>query len=87
MKCEYGDMACTVEVVSSVDDAIDHIHHYGSSHTDVIITEDRGTMETFLNSVDSACVFANCSSRMADGYRLGLGTIIILSWKYNNCTL
>ena len=75
LKWEYGDMACTVEVVSSVNEAIDHIHQYGSSHTDVIITEDKETMDTFLKSVDSACVFSNCSSRMSDGYRLGLGNI------------
>ena len=73
MKCEYGDLACCVEIVSSVGEAIDHIHQYGSSHTDVIITENKDNMNTFLNSVDSACVFANCSSRMSDGYRLGLG--------------
>ena len=57
-------------------DAIDHIHQYGSSHTDVIITEDKDTMDIFLKSVDSACVFANCSSRMSDGYRLGLGMLL-----------
>ena len=75
LKLEYGDMACTVELVSSVNDAIEHIHQYGSSHTDVIITEDKETMDKFLKSVDSACVFANCSSRMSDGYRLGLGML------------
>ena len=71
LKWEYGDMANTVEVVSSVNEAIDHIHQYGSKLSDVIITEDKETMDKFLKSVDSACVFANCSSRMSDGHRLG----------------
>jgi len=81
LKHEYGDLACTVEIVSSLQEAIDHIHKYGSSHTDVIVTEDREAMTTFLDAVDSACVFANCSSRMSDGYRLGLGNIFATSIK------
>lgn len=66
-------MACTIESVKSMYEAIDHIHKYGSGHTDCIVTEDETNAQTFLDSVDSACVFANCSSRMSDGYRLGLG--------------
>ena len=57
----------------NVYDAIDHIHKFGSGHTDVIITEDKTNENIFLEGVDSACVFSNCSSRMADGFRLGLG--------------
>lgn len=62
------------QIVKDVDAAIDHIHKFGSSHTDVIVAENNETKNYFLNSVDSACVFANCSSRMADGYRFGLGS-------------
>jgi len=79
LKFEYGDMACTIEIVKSVYEAIDHIHRYGSSHTDVVISEDPDTVRTFQDSVDSACVFANCSSRMSDGYRLGLGAEVGIS--------
>jgi glutamate-5-semialdehyde dehydrogenase len=73
---EYLDSICAVALVDGLDGAVAHIGRHGSSHTDVIITEDLMAAETFLALVDSAIVMHNASSQFADGGEFGLGAEI-----------
>ena len=70
---EYGDLILSIKIVDSISEAIAHIHHYGSKHTEAIVTEDSEAAQRFMNEVDAAGVFQNASTRFADGYRYGLG--------------
>lgn len=76
---EYGDLIVAVKVVSSVDEAIRHINHYSTGHSEAIITKDMENARKFENSVDSAAVYVNASTRFTDGGEFGFGAEIGIS--------
>jgi glutamate-5-semialdehyde dehydrogenase len=76
---EYGDLKIAVKIVSDIDEAIEHINHYGSRHTESILTQDERVAELFMDEVDAASVFHNASTRFADGFRFGLGAELGIS--------
>ncbi|HBZ02531.1 MAG TPA: glutamate-5-semialdehyde dehydrogenase [Lachnospiraceae bacterium] len=76
---EYLALIVSAKLVSGVDEAIEHINTRGSHHTDSIITENDDTAERFLQLVDSAGVYRNCSTRFADGFRYGFGAEVGIS--------
>mgnify|MGYP000389536503 CR=1 FL=1 len=76
---EYLDLILAVKVVSSINEAIEHIKKYGSSHTEAIITENLENAMKFIREVDSSSVMVNASTRFADGYEYGLGAEVGIS--------
>jgi len=76
---EYLDLILSIKIVEDLDDAITHIQKFSSKHTDGIITENLVTSNKFMNVVDSAGVFHNCSTRFADGFRYGFGAEVGIS--------
>ena len=76
---EYLDLILGVKLVENVDEAIEHINAHGSHHTDAIISENPENIEKFMQLVDSAGVYANCSTRFADGFRYGFGAEVGIS--------
>ncbi|MGH7012982.1 MAG: glutamate-5-semialdehyde dehydrogenase [Stellaceae bacterium] len=76
---EYLDAILAVKVVDGLDTAIRHVNHYGSHHTDAIVTEEKAAAEKFLNEVDSAIVLVNTSTQFADGGEFGMGAEIGIS--------
>ena len=73
---EYLDAIISLKLVDGIDDAMAHIAHHGSQHTDSIVTEDAAMAERFLNEVDSAIVLHNASTQFADGGEFGFGAEI-----------
>ncbi len=78
-RTEYLDLIISIKIVDDLTAAIDHINRFGSGHTDVIVTDDRQRAAQFMDRVDSADVFVNCSSRFSDGFRFGLGAEVGIS--------
>jgi glutamate-5-semialdehyde dehydrogenase len=76
---EYLDYILNMRVVNGVTDAIDHINHYGSSHSDTIVTKNEARAKQFLADVDSAAVYWNASTRFTDGGEFGMGAEIGIS--------
>ena len=76
---EYLAPIISIKVVDGIDQAIAHINHYSSHHTDAIITRDHMHAQQFLREVDSASVMVNASTRFADGFEFGLGAEIGIS--------
>ncbi len=76
---EFGNFTIAAKVVAGLEEAIEHIHEFGSAHTEAIVTEDAEVAADFLNAVDAASVFWNASTRFADGFRYGLGAEVGIS--------
>lgn len=76
---EYLDLIISVKVVKDVDEALDHIYHYSTKHSETIITENYTTAQRFLHEIDAAAVYVNASTRFTDGNRFGFGAEIGIS--------
>jgi glutamate-5-semialdehyde dehydrogenase len=76
---EYSDLILAIKIVPDFESAITHINTYGSRHTDCIVTENASTAKMFIDRVDAANVFHNCSTRFSDGFRYGFGAEVGIS--------
>jgi len=76
---EFLSLVAAIKVVDSLDEALEHIEHYGSGHSEAILTEEYEVAMRFLNEVDAACVYVNASTRFTDGSQFGLGTEVGIS--------
>lgn len=76
---EYLDKIISVKVVDSIDEAIEHINHYNTGHSEAIVTKDYHNSMKFLNEIDAAAVYVNASTRFTDGFEFGFGAEIGIS--------
>jgi glutamate-5-semialdehyde dehydrogenase len=76
---EYLDLTIALRVVTSLDEAIDHIQTYGTKHSEAIISENQTNVETFFKKVDAAALYHNASTRFTDGQEFGFGAEIGIS--------
>ncbi|MBW9151650.1 glutamate-5-semialdehyde dehydrogenase [Clostridium estertheticum] len=76
---EYLDLILSIKVVSTIEDAIDHIFKYGTKHSEAIITNSYMNSQKFLREVDASCVYVNASTRFTDGAEFGFGAEIGIS--------
>lgn len=76
---EYLDRIISVKVVDSIEEAIGHINHYNTGHSEAIITKDYEHAKQFLNEIDAAAVYVNASTRFTDGFEFGFGAEIGIS--------
>jgi glutamate-5-semialdehyde dehydrogenase len=76
---EYLNLIVAIKVVDSLEQAVEHINHYGSHHTDAILSNSASAIDRFVGMVDSASVMVNASTRFADGGEYGLGAEIGIS--------
>lgn len=76
---EYNDYIVAIKIVNDVNEAIDHINKYGTRHSDCILSNNVNNIELFLNEIDSACVYANASTRFSDGGEFGFGAELGIS--------
>ncbi len=76
---EYHALILAIRVVDSLDDALEHISKYGSSHSEAIVTQDFANAQRFTREVDAACVYVNASTRFTDGFEFGMGAEVGIS--------
>lgn len=76
---EYDDYICNIKVVDDIEEAIEHIYTYSTKHSESIITENKETAKYFMDSLDSACVYHNASTRFSDGGEFGFGAEVGIS--------
>lgn len=76
---EYHDLILAIRVVDTLDEALEHIAKYGSSHSEAIVTQDYGNSQRFVIEADAACVYVNASTRFTDGFEFGMGAEVGIS--------